>query len=182
MATPKAGDRVRVLAREMTGEDVKTGLYYSYFAGLAGTVDRVYDDGSVCVDVDLESLGEEIRARHAAMQEAERTRWLENLSDEGRGRLAPEQKELKMSYRILVSKKDIEPAKGGKPGPAPPGKPKEAQAASPRAAPQAAKPPPEASKPAPAKRAEAEPQPKRLSEEDLSAAEEAFLRSRQKSA
>lgn len=111
----KAGDRVSIVAREVTLEDDKTGLYRSYFGGLAGTVDRVYDDGSVCVDVDVESLPAEVRDRHFAMQESERKRWLENLSGEVRSRLTTEQRQLTMSYRILVSKKDIEPLKGGAP-------------------------------------------------------------------
>mgnify|MGYP005842069291 CR=1 FL=1 len=113
MAAVKAGDRVSIVTREVTLDDDKTGLYRSYFGGLAGTVDRVYEDGSVCVDVDVESLPAEVRDRHLAMQESERKRWLENLPGEVRSRLTAEQRQLTMSYRILVSKKDIEPLKGG---------------------------------------------------------------------
>ncbi len=103
----KAGDRVTVVSRDVTAEDQKSGLYYAYFGGLTGRVERIYPDGSVCVDVDLESLSEEARARHLAIQESEQQRWLEGLSDEVRNRLTPEQRQLKMSYRILVSKEDL---------------------------------------------------------------------------
>ena len=91
MASFKAGDRVRLAARQVTAEDEKSGLYYSYFAELTGAVDMVYGDGSVCVSVDLESLSEQARDRHLAMQEAERKKWLEGLSGEARNRLTPEQ-------------------------------------------------------------------------------------------
>ena len=70
----KAGDKVVIVSREVTSDDAKSGLYYAYFGGLTGTVDRVYPDGSVCVDVDLESLSEDARRRHFDMQEAERQR------------------------------------------------------------------------------------------------------------
>lgn len=189
MAAIKAGDRVRIVTREATSEDAKTGLYYAYFGGLTGTVDRVYDDDSVCVEIDLESLNDEMRERHLAMQEAERQRWISNLSDEVRNRLTPEQKQLKMSYKLLVSKKDIESYKGGKPkseakseaedsesdssskkGPASPGPSAHARAARGGAGGGAGK----------SEGSGDEPAPKRLSEADLSAAEEEFLRSRQR--
>jgi len=185
MASFKSGDRVRVVTRDVTPEDPKSGLYFAYLGGLTGSVDRVYDDGSVCVDVDIEALGEEVRERHLAMQEAERTKWLAGLSDEVRNRLTAEQKQLKMSYRILVSHRDLEPHKGPKPSGAKPetktesrpradqsadapNPPQEARASLQQgaAAPKVPKPPPE------------EKPPRRLSEADLSAAEEAFLRSR----
>lgn len=182
MAAFKAGDRVRIVTREVTPEDAKSQLYFAYFGGLTGTVDRTYDD-TVCVDVDLESLSDEMRDRHISMQEAERQRWISNLSDEVRNRLSAEQRQLKMSYRILVSKKDLETYKGDKPrggakpeaakpasgtesekGSASPGSSAQVDTAAAPAAPKAEK--------------ESEP-PKRLSEADLSAAEEEFLRSRQ---
>lgn len=169
MTALKAGSRVRVIERELSTEDAKSGLYYSYFGGLTGTVDRSYDDDSVCVDVEIESLTEEMRVRHLSVQEAERKRWLENLSDELRNRLSAEQKQLKMNYRILVSKKDLEPAKGDRP--------------SGKAAPTAAK-ADAASSEGSKKGAGDSPAPpeKRLSEADLAAAEEEHLRARQSQA
>jgi len=115
MATLSAGDRVEIRSREITADDEKNGLYYSYFGGLTGTVDAVYPDGSVCIDVDLEALSQAARERHLAMQEAERKKWLDSLSGEARNRLTAEQKQLKLSYKILVGKNDVIPTKGGKP-------------------------------------------------------------------
>jgi len=174
MASLSAGDRVEIQAREVNADDEKSGLYYSYFGGLTGTVDTVYDDGSVCVDVDLESLSQEARDRHLAMQEGERKKWLDGLSGEARNRLTPEQKQLKLSYKILVSKKDVIQTKGGKPGG---GKSRSKSVAEDSDAPSAAPKGP-ARAPEPEARAE-EPAPKRVSEDDISKAEEEYLRSLQ---
>lgn len=160
----KSGDRVKIVTRDVAADDVKAGLYYEYFGGLTGVVDRVYDDGSVCVDIDLESLNEDMRERHLAMQETERKRWLDNLSGEVRSRLTEDQRRLTMNYKILVSAKDLEPDKGGKPKGA-------STARSQAAADTIAE-----DKKGPAKAPEP---PKRLSEADISAAEEAFLKSLQ---
>lgn len=164
----KAGDRVQVTAREVTGDDERTGLYYSYFGGLTGKVDRVYDDNSVCIDIDLESLTEGARERHFTMQQNEQKRWLEGLSGEARNRLTPEQKQLKLSYKILVSEKDLTPLKGDKPKGG-----KKAEKAEASAEDSAS----ESGDKGPARAPE--PAPKRLSEADLNAAEEEYLRSLQ---
>lgn len=182
---PKAGDSVRVVDRETTADDAKSGLYYSYFGGLEGSIDRVYDDGTVCVDIDLASLTEEMRKRHLAVQEGERKRWLDGLSDEVRNRLTAEQKQLKMNYRILVSAKDVEVTKGGKPS----GTRAKSEAQPAGTEPAERKGAPRAPTPAASSSSQpAEPpdieesSPRRLSEADLEAAEEAFLRSRQSGA
>lgn len=190
MASFKAGDKVRLASREVNADDEKNGLYYSYFAGLTGAVDTVYGDGSVCVDVDLESLGEKARSRHLAMQEAERKRWLEGLSGEARNRLTPEQKQLRLSYKILASQKDLEALKGGKPGGgkrAAASEPSDTEDSAPAAkkGPARAPEPGEASKQAPStterstKDDDDDPAPRRLSAEDLAKAEEDYLKSLQ---
>ncbi len=115
MAAVKAGDRVQIVTREVTNEDQKSGLYYSYFGGLTGTVDRVYDDNTVCIDIDLDSLSEETRERHLQMQENQRKKWLDSLSGEVRNRLTAEQKQLRISYKLLVGHNDVVPYKGDKP-------------------------------------------------------------------
>jgi hypothetical protein len=109
MRSFKPGDRITIAQRECNAEDAKTGLYYGYFGGLTGTVDRVYQEGSVCVIVDLDSLPAGMRDRHLKVQKQERDRWLHGLSDEVRNRLTGEQKQLKMSYNILVGAADLAP-------------------------------------------------------------------------
>ncbi len=171
MAALKAGDKVQVTTRPVTSEDAKSGLYFAYFGGLIGTVDRVYDDGSVCVEIDLDSLGKEMRDRHLAMQAAEKKRWLDGLSDEARRRLSAEQQQLKISYKILMSGKDLVGYKGDKPQGGASGKAKASQAGSETGG----------------KGSEKAPKPlevddlgdKRPTAADLAAAEEAFLKSRE---
>jgi hypothetical protein len=171
MAELKVGDVVQIMTREVTNDDVKSGLYFAYFGGLVGNVDRMYDDGSVCVEIDIDSLTEDARKRHLDTQEAERKRWLDGLSGEARNRLTEDQKKLKISYKILVSKKDVEPTKGPKK------KTSQTSEESGSNNDSAADNKGPARAPDPA---EAEDQPvKRLSEADLAAKEEEFLRSLQ---
>lgn len=191
----KAGDRVQVAKRPVTADDAKTGLYYEYFGGLTGTVDRVYDDHSVCIDVDLESLQPAAQQRHAEMQEAERKRWLESLSNDVRSRLTPEQQKLKMSYKILVGARDLQPLSGGpeKPAKKPKagGKPEPESSDKPASKPSAsekaakaqeapgARAPARAVPAASAKRTESagDQAPKRVSQAELDQKEQAFLES-----
>lgn len=108
MADLEKGTAITIKERSITSEDSRTGLYYAYFGGLRGVVDRAYEDGSVCINVDLESLSEDARKRHLEIQEAEKKKWLAGLSDEMRNRLTSEQKQLKISYKLLVHKNDIQ--------------------------------------------------------------------------
>lgn len=108
MAELTKGAAVGIRERLITPEDTRTGLYYLYFGGLKGKIDRAYDDGSVCVEIDLESLPVPAKERHLKIQEAEQKKWLNGLSDEMRNRLNAEQKQLRISYKILVHKNDVE--------------------------------------------------------------------------
>lgn len=189
MTELKAGNKVQMTSREVTPEDEKSGLYYSYFGGLTGVVDTVYNDGTVCVDVDLESLSPAARDRHLAMQESERKKWLEGLSGEARNRLTPEQKQLKLSYKILASKKDVEPLKGGKPSGGKQAE-KATEASADEASPSAHKGPARAPEPEQGSQQSAgvadslpadddQPAQRRVSADDLTKAEEEYLRSLQ---
>ncbi len=182
MAALKAGDRVQVVTRPVTSEDEKTQLYYEYFGGLIGTVERIYDDESVCVSIDLESLTDQMRERHLEMQENERKRWLDSLSDEMRNRLTAEQKQFKMNYNILVSKKDLQLYKGGDTKPKSTDKANAKDASNKETNKEAR----EASLSHVDAEQSASPQrkkedsPKRLTSKDLASAEEEYLRSIQK--
>jgi hypothetical protein len=169
MASFKAGDRVEIVAREQTTEDITAGMYYPYFGHLTGTVDRVYEDKTICVEVDLDSLPEGIRKRHLEVQDTNKNRWLKGLSDEAQSKLSEADKQFRMSYKILVSAKDLVPGKGPKKAAS-----KQAAKASPEAA---------AEKPAAAPESKAKPAaeaPKRLTEKDLEAKELEFLKEKQR--
>ena len=116
MTVLKPGDQVWIVEREPTPDDEKNGLYYAYFANLAGKVDRVYDEGTVCVDVNIDSLPENVRRRHEATERAAKARWLDGLSGEARNRLTEDEKQFTLSYKVLVSAKDLKLGKAGAAG------------------------------------------------------------------
>lgn len=195
----KEGDYVRIVDREVTPADIKGGLYYPYFRGLAGVVDKIYDK-EICIRVDTESLPEAILKRHLDVQESIKKKWLNGLSGEARTRLTPEEKAFQLSYTILVQDTDLEKAgPGDKPKP-PSAKrpapaaaepaPTKADAAKPVEAPEPAPPPKAVEPPSEPKPAKAEPKPKAapkpdpdkpLSSKDLEALERAHFEEIQKS-
>ena len=108
----KEGEYVKIVEREVTPADVKGGSFYPYFCGIAGTVDRVYDQ-EVCLKVDLETLPQDVLKRHLDIQESIKRKWLNGLSGEARNRLTPAEKQFQLSYTILVQSSDLEKAKPG---------------------------------------------------------------------
>lgn len=103
-----AGENVRVLTREQVPADIKSQLYYPHYAGLRGTILKLYGE-ETSILVHRDSLPPEIRARHVENERAMRQRWLDGLSEEGRNRLNAREKEFGLKYAILVGLKDIEP-------------------------------------------------------------------------
>ena len=164
MATQfKEGDRVQIVDREATPEDAKSGLFYPYFRGLIGTVQKIYPSQEVAVELETESLPEPIAHRHGDVQEQMKTRWLDGLSEEARNRLSEQELDFRLRYTVLVALDDLTT-----PG-------KKAGAAPTRHASAPSAPKPVAS--APPARSTAEPLPPRRTSADLDAAEEAeFLR------
>ena len=108
----REGEYVKIIARESTPADAKSGLYYQHFSGLAGTVDRVYGD-EVCINVDPDTLPDGISKRHLEIQESMRRKWLNGLSGEARHRLTPEERQFNLAYTILVQSSDLAKAKKG---------------------------------------------------------------------
>lgn len=103
----KPGDRVKVVERPMTAADTKSALFFDYFCNLTGTVSKVYDDGTLTVDIDLDSLPEDIRRRHHEIEEAVRRRWLDGLSEENRDKLSEKESAVKLEYKILIAESDL---------------------------------------------------------------------------
>ena len=108
MANIRAGDSVRIAVRDTTPEDLKTGLYFGYFRGLPGTVQKVYRGGEAAVALDLESLPEDVWKRHMNTRDQMRERWLQALPDDARRRLKPEQRQFDLRYVVLVSVNDLQ--------------------------------------------------------------------------
>jgi hypothetical protein len=104
----KAGENVRVTDRKATPQDAKSGLFFEYYGGLTGTVQKIYGGGEVAVSIDRDSLPEDVWLRHMSARDRMRDAWLGGLSDEARRKLTPEQKRFELSYVILVSQTDLE--------------------------------------------------------------------------
>lgn len=109
MTNFKEGDRVQIVRREQTNNDVKERSYYPFMGGLRGTIYRLYSDGRAAVQVDPDSLPETVLNRHVEAQERMKNRWIEGLSEEARSRLTPEEREFHLNYVLLVRLEDLQP-------------------------------------------------------------------------
>ena len=69
------GDIVQVVDRVPSAADLKSGLFYTHFRNLAGTVERMYDDGAVCVVVDHAALSRDMLARLRRAERVIKPRW-----------------------------------------------------------------------------------------------------------
>lgn len=106
-STIQEGDRVRIVDRPTTAADTKNNLYYPHFVNLTGTVSKIYSTQEAAIDVELDSMPEAVSRRHTDFQENWKNRWLEGLSEEGRNRLSPQERDFKLRYTILVSVQDL---------------------------------------------------------------------------
>lgn len=108
MAKLNPGDAVLVASREQTAADVKSGLFYQHYAGVTGTILKLYGE-EASVLVDKETLAPEIVKRHTENEKAMRQRWLDGLSEEARNKLSATEKAFGLHYSILVSLNDLTP-------------------------------------------------------------------------
>jgi hypothetical protein len=152
----KSGERVRILDAQPGNADPKGLVYYDYFRNLIGTVVKAYDDGTVAISVERNSLPAEIRQRHEECERLQRDRWLNGLSEEERNKLTQKEQRFSLKYTLLVSAKHVaaEPTSSGS------SRTKPAAAASAPASPSATS-------------------DTRPTSADLDAAEEQYLRSKQ---
>ena len=111
MATTfQIGDSVSIVARDTSSADTKSGLYYPHFANLTGSILKIYGEEASIV-VDRDSLPEAIRVRHEENEAAERKKYSDRLSESARSGLSDKEKNFPLQYTVLVSVKDIQPAK-----------------------------------------------------------------------
>ena len=114
MANLKTGDRVRISDRTATPQDLKSGLFFNHFRGLFGSVQKVYKDQQVAVELEIDALPEDVWKRHMATRDQMRQRWLEGLADDVRRKLTAEQKEFMLRYVVLVAAGDLEKPRAGR--------------------------------------------------------------------
>ncbi|MCX7924201.1 MAG: hypothetical protein N2554_00140 [Fimbriimonadales bacterium] len=110
----KEGDRVQVRAREVQGKEAQEGRYAPHLANATGAILKIYSPQEIAVDLDLDSLPEAIRERHAEQQTRMHERWLNSLSEEARNRLTDDEKTFRLRYVALLAEDDLLPLKGGR--------------------------------------------------------------------
>ena len=116
MATTfKEGDRVRIVDRPMTDEDIKSQLFYDHYRGLTGKVQKVYGTDEIAVEVEPDALLETVSARHLEVKEQMKAKWLNGLSEEAKGRLSDAERDFQLRYTVLVMAKDLVVATGAAP-------------------------------------------------------------------
>lgn len=106
------GDRIQVIDRDATADDVKSQLFYNHFRGLIGRIQKVYPGDEIAVEVELESLPEPVLQRHSDVQQQMKNKWLDGLSEEARNRLTDREKDFRLHYTMLVKAADLERADG----------------------------------------------------------------------
>ncbi|OYT70923.1 MAG: hypothetical protein CFK49_08930 [Armatimonadetes bacterium JP3_11] len=166
----KEGERVQVRAREAHGKEAHEGRYAPHLANATGAVLKVYSPQEIAVELDLDSLPEAIRERHAEQQTRMHERWLNSLSEEARNRLTDDEKTFRLRYVVLLAEDDLLPLKA-----------KAAPTAAPKAVPRTK---PEPTQPPKASRkAQLESEtPRRPTPEELEKLEEQYLKARKRRA
>ncbi|MDR3708011.1 MAG: hypothetical protein P4L33_06905 [Capsulimonadaceae bacterium] len=101
------GDRVRVIDREPGAPDAKAVTYYPFYRHLTGKVIKAYNDNSVAVDIDRSALPAEIRERHERSETLMRDKWLAGLGEEEREKLSERAKRFHLRYTLLLSANDL---------------------------------------------------------------------------
>lgn len=103
----KEGDRALIVDRAATAADAKSQLFYNHYRNLTGTVLKLYGTGETAqaaIDIDLETLPEEIAVRHRET----RDRMGENLPGATRRTTAaPPAPEFRLRYVVLINLADI---------------------------------------------------------------------------
>ncbi|HEY3265500.1 MAG TPA: hypothetical protein VGM37_01130 [Armatimonadota bacterium] len=114
MPTFKQGDRVRVIARPQSANDIKENAYFPHMGGVEGTVVKVYSPEEITVSVDRETLPEQNAARHTEIEKRLQERWMDSISQEARANLSDAEKQFKLNYSVIVPANDLELVKPGK--------------------------------------------------------------------
>jgi hypothetical protein len=111
MASWKEGDRVKIVHRKVTDEDRKKNSYYDHMAGLTGVVENVYAKDEIAVKIDQDSLSEITRKVHLEATKRMRAKFVDNVSEEQKKQLTPEELNFSANYVLLVQGADLEKVK-----------------------------------------------------------------------
>lgn len=110
MAKWTEGDRVQIVKREPTMEDRLNNSYFEHMGGLVGTIQSVYSEDEIAVNVELNSLSKVSAEVHTEATRRLRIKFIEGTSEEGRSRLSAEEKNFVPNYVLLVRSADLQKA------------------------------------------------------------------------
>lgn len=103
----KEGDRVRILTRPVSPEDRKENRYFDHMAGLTGTVENVFAHSQIAVKVDLSTLNATAKDVHLESQQRMRKKFQNEISEEQKKKLTPEDLNFDSHYMILAQASDL---------------------------------------------------------------------------
>ncbi len=101
---------MKVKTRPVTEEDRKKNRYFEHMAGLIGTVQNVYSDHELAVQVDPDSLGPVTARVHKTATQRMRDRFTEDMSEAQKKLFTKEELEFDTHYVLLVQGDDLEKA------------------------------------------------------------------------
>lgn len=104
----KPGDRVKIVKRQVTKEDRESSTYFAHLAGLTGTVQNVYSDDEIAVQIDPGAFPPLLQELHAEAVRRMQAKFLDSLSEEQRNKLSEEEKKFHANFVVLVGAKDLE--------------------------------------------------------------------------
>lgn len=108
MAKVKEGDRVKIVTREVTDSDRKSGRFFSHMCGLTGKVENVYEDGTAAVQIDESSLSDVGREVHKMSILRMREKFFGQIGEEAKKLMTKEELEFGAHYMHLVDFEDLE--------------------------------------------------------------------------
>ncbi len=103
----KEGDRVKVVTRDVTLDDRKSGRYFDHMHDLVGTIQNVYAEDEVAVKVERDTMSKVATEVQKEALRRMREKFLGSISDEQKGRLTPEELNFGANYVLLVRSADL---------------------------------------------------------------------------
>ena len=110
MPTFKPGDRVRVVTRPVTADDRAKNRYFDHMGGLTGTVQQVYSDAEIAVEVEPESMSKVSLDVQKTATTRMRDKFLSQISEEQKKAFTKEELDFDAHYVVLVQSSDLEKA------------------------------------------------------------------------
>jgi hypothetical protein len=107
----KEGERVQVVTRPVTDEDRKSNRYFDHMAGLSGIIQNIYGEDEIAIKVDPSCMSKVTSDVHRVSVERMRAKFLDNVSEEQKKHLTPEELNFNANYVLLIRSKDLEPLK-----------------------------------------------------------------------